>query len=144
MEEHNTNNRNIHLTFSYHTRILSFLDLQTSLKNKFDKKTFRKKRGANTLLQAKSHHPPSLIRGIPVGPFLRIRRNCSTMDNFYSESQKMYTRFRERGYSHQCIRKARKRAFSCDRLELLQTTQVQNLGMIQTNSPARMITRCGS
>lgn len=106
LEELNCKDRNIHLTFSFHANTLPFMDLQVSLnKSRLETKTFRKETVASTLLQAGSHHLPSLIKGIPVGQFLRIRQNCSMVENFHVESKEMYGRFRERGYSHQCIQK---------------------------------------
>lgn len=39
--------------------------------------TSRKETAANTLLRADSHHPIWLKDGIPVGQFLRIKRNCT-------------------------------------------------------------------
>lgn len=78
ISELNANDRNIKLTFTSDFQTLSFLDLSISIVNcRLVTKTFRKQTTANTLLLASSHHPPSLIRGIPIVQFLRIRRNCS-------------------------------------------------------------------
>lgn len=74
IDELNQNNRNIKLTFSYHLEKLSFLDLTIQIKeNTIATKTFRKETADNTLLLATSHHPGSLMRGIPVGQFLRTK-----------------------------------------------------------------------
>lgn len=79
----------------------------------------RKSTAANTLLSATSDHPKSLIRGIPIGQFLRTRRNCSNKQDFMSAARDLYGRFRERGYSHSCIREAKRRAIQTDRQKLL-------------------------
>lgn len=81
IDELNQNNRNIKLAFSYHSETLSFLDLTIELKdNIVATKTFCGETAANTLLLATSHHPRSLIRGIPVGQFLRTKQNCTHQD----------------------------------------------------------------
>lgn len=78
LDELNQNSRNIRLTFVADTQEISFLDLLIHLeKGNPSTQTFRKSMEANTLLQADSHYPKSLIRGIPVGQFQRIRHRCS-------------------------------------------------------------------
>lgn len=77
MEELNSNNRNLRLTYTYHHETLPFLDLTIGVQGGLIvTKTYHKQTAANTLLEATSHHPCSLIQGIPVGQFLRIKRNC--------------------------------------------------------------------
>lgn len=79
---------------------ISFLYLTIRLEEgKLVTKTFLKKTAAKTLLYVGSHHPKSLIYGIPVGQFLRIRRNCSKDDDYRHEVDDLYKRFTERGYS---------------------------------------------
>lgn len=120
MDELSHNSWNIRLTFTVDPTEIPFLDLSIRLeKGKLLTKTYRKTTAANTLLVADSHHPKSLIRGIPVGQFLRIRRNCSTEDDFRRESDSLYNHFRERGYSHCTLRWARKIAASKNRTDLL-------------------------
>lgn len=94
IEELNKNDRNIWLTYSFHSEIISFLDLTIYVKdNKIFAKTFRKETAANTLLLATSHHPKSLFQGIPVGQFLITKRNCSNEDDFKAEVQQLIGRF---------------------------------------------------
>ncbi|OCT87222.1 hypothetical protein XELAEV_18020920mg [Xenopus laevis] len=57
--------------------------------------------------------------GIPVGRYLRVRRLCSTTDEFKVEAKKLYWRFKERGYSHNSLKKAYNRALGTDRNTLL-------------------------
>lgn len=106
-------------------------------------KTFRKPTAANTLLQASSDHPKSLIKAIPVGQFLRARRNCSDPDDFIAESKDLYNRFRERGYSHSCIREARRRATRTDRLTLL-AKKKKDPKLLDSQGPPRIITKFGA
>lgn len=144
IDELNTNDRNIKLTFSFHSQTLPFLDPTIGVENgRITTKTYRKQRAANTLLQATSHHPRSFIQGIPVGQFLRIKLNCSQEHDFGVEARELYSRFRERGYSHHCIRKAKKKVMQVDRQVLLD----KNLGpkfLSQSQAPIRIITKCGT
>lgn len=120
MDELNQNTRNICLTFVVDPREISFLDLFIRLEGgKLGTQTFRKKMAANKLLYTSSHHPRPLVRGILVGQFLRIRRNCSMDDDFRREADDLFTRFRERGYSHRTLRRARKIAMERTRMDLL-------------------------
>lgn len=72
MDELGQNTQNIHFTYVIDPHEISFLDLSIRL----EKGKLLTKTAANTLLSADSHHPRPLIQGIPVGQFLRIRRNC--------------------------------------------------------------------
>ncbi|OCT56601.1 hypothetical protein XELAEV_18004634mg [Xenopus laevis] len=68
----------------------------------------------NNLLHAESQHPTNTISWIPVGQYLRLRRICSTQ-----QARKLYTRFKERGYTHNSLKKDYKRALDTDRQDLL-------------------------
>lgn len=124
MRELNRNKRNVCLTYNYHQTQIPFLDLNISIKDgSLVTSTFRKETAANTLLYATSHHPDSLVQGIPICQFLRIRRNCTELEQFKKEVD---TRFRERGYSpHRTLRRAKKRAYEAERNQLLQTSDTQ-------------------
>lgn len=133
------------MTFSSDSVSLPFLDLTIQIKNgQISTKTFRKDTAANTLLLATSHHPRSLIHGIPVGQFLRTRRNCSEDNEFLQESRELYKRFRERGYSHGCIRKAKKRAYLTERTSLLSKNKPAQQLDRTTHPPIRIITKFGA
>lgn len=118
----NANDRNIKITFTWDFERISFLDLSISFHiGKLETRTFRKETAANTLLLASSHHPPSLIQGIPIGQFLRIRRNCSADADYQPKMKELHQRFRNRGYTHRTIRHARKRARASKRDDLIST-----------------------
>ncbi|XP_069610646.1 isocitrate dehydrogenase [NAD] subunit gamma, mitochondrial-like [Ranitomeya imitator] len=46
-------------------------------------------------------HPQHLKKGIPKGQFYRIKRNCSTQEDFRVHSQDLTHRFKDRGYPKQ-------------------------------------------
>lgn len=84
--------------------------------------TFRKETSAYTLLQADSHHPRWLKDGIPVGQFLCVKRNSTKMDEYRRESKELHRRFRERGYTHGQLRKAKRKVAVQDKDYLLKIT----------------------
>ncbi|XP_056406904.1 uncharacterized protein LOC130298045 [Hyla sarda] len=75
---------------------------------------YRKPTATNTYLHATSAHPKHMKDAVPVGQYLRIRRICST-DTMFEEQ----ARFKERGYSQRCLKKAYRRARETPR-QLLQ------------------------
>ncbi|OCT72143.1 hypothetical protein XELAEV_18035109mg [Xenopus laevis] len=80
---------------------------------------YRKPCSGNTLLHAQSWHPRSQIAGIPIGQFLRLHRNCSTLGEFKIKADEMRDRFQERGYNSKSIQRAYTRAETTDRVTLL-------------------------
>lgn len=134
MGELGNNTRNLRLTFVVDPHEILFLDLSIKLVNiRLTTKTFRKETAANTLLQADSHHPRSLIQG--------IQRNCSTEEDYRNESEQLYRRFRERGYSHPALKRAKKIAGQKSTVNLLQPCEKTQK---QTDALMRLITPYGT
>lgn len=77
------------------------------------------KTSTNGFLQWQSHHPSPLKRGIPVGQYLRARRNCSDEATFEMECKELNQRFVDRGYPKRHLRRAYWRAKNTKREELL-------------------------
>ncbi|OCT65353.1 hypothetical protein XELAEV_18041592mg [Xenopus laevis] len=98
---------------------VNFLDIHIyqDKENNLQTSVYRKNTATNNLLHANSQHPSYLIKGIPTGQYLRVRRLCSTLGNFKIEVKKLYDRFKQRGYSHNCLKRAYKRALESDRNE---------------------------
>lgn len=67
------------------------------------------------MLIANSAHPKPLIRTIPYGQYLWLRRNCSSDSEFRRESELL----RERGYSHRLLKQAFNKVANRNRQELL-------------------------
>lgn len=78
-----------------------------------------------------------LKKEIPIGQFLRTPRNCSRQQDFEAEARDLYGRFRDRGYSHSCIREAKKKALQIDRKSLLNRKDPKPLN--DTHEPLRII-----
>lgn len=98
---------NIFLTATISDKAVDFLDLSLCLQdNRIITHLHRKKTATNSLLHYSSHHPKHLKRGIPVGQFLRVRRNCSDFGDFPSNSKDLTRRFADRGYPKRIISEA--------------------------------------
>ncbi|XP_077145895.1 uncharacterized protein LOC143807824 [Ranitomeya variabilis] len=119
----NQNQFNINLTYKY-GRTVDFLDLKikTLEDGKIVTDVFRKSTATNTLLHASSAHHRSTINGIPTGQFLRIKRICTTMEDYEKQSSDLARRFHDRGYSNRQIKKGLKKANKTPREELLYGT----------------------
>ncbi|OCT92649.1 hypothetical protein XELAEV_18015707mg [Xenopus laevis] len=98
----NQNELNLKFTSEYRPKTIEFLDVKLIVVDEGIQTTiFRKPCSGNTLLHATSCHPKNLVGGIPVGQFLRLRRNCSTDRTFQEQAEDMKERFLDRGYSKQ-------------------------------------------
>ncbi|XP_077112938.1 uncharacterized protein LOC143768136 [Ranitomeya variabilis] len=69
-----------------------------------------------------SSHPPSIIRGIPIGQYLRAKRICSNEENFNKQAIDLTGRFLDRGYSKRAIKRGYQRAAKASRDQLLYRT----------------------
>lgn len=97
---------------------------------------FRKPTAGNTILHSSSFHPYPLIRSIPYGQYLRLRRNCSKISDFQIEANKLRDRLIARGYSKKILKKAYKKAIQPTRHTLLFNTKQKN-----SNQPTKFIMR---
>ncbi|CAJ0933024.1 unnamed protein product [Ranitomeya imitator] len=84
---------------------------------------YRKTTAVNSFLHASSSHPPAMIRAIPIGQFLRLRRICSTDEDFEKQAMDLKLRFVERGYSRRSIKKAYNRAKNTTRHQALYSSK---------------------
>ncbi len=88
--------------------------------SRLDSTIYQKLLSRNTLLRADSHHPQQLIKNIPVGQFLSLKRNCSTDEEFEVKAAEKCERFQNRGYKENDTRAAYQRAMHTDEVRLLQ------------------------
>ncbi len=73
----------------------------------------------NTLLLATNCHPSSLKRSLPISQFYRLRRVCSSTDDFIEKSAEMKSKFTQRGYLSNCVEKAFQLTLNKPRSDLL-------------------------
>ena len=59
---------------------------------------YRKQTDRQNYLNAHSEHPKSLIDSIPYSQALRIKRSCSSQQEFLNHTGKMIKQFQKRGY----------------------------------------------
>ncbi|XP_077137157.1 uncharacterized protein LOC143796700 [Ranitomeya variabilis] len=90
---------------------VTFLDPQVMARDgSLYTKLFRKPTATNSLLDYRSFHPAHTRNGVPMGQFLRIRRNCTSDEDFRQEALQLTNRFRQRHYPRRCISTAFQRA----------------------------------
>lgn len=117
----NHNTMNLFFTMSYDHQQINFLDV-TIYKDKNGQvasKLYRKETAGNTLLHADSFHPEPLKKSIPFSQFLRLKRNCTTMETFQCEADKLSKRLLIRGYTKSSLKKAFNRVKNQDRHTLI-------------------------
>ncbi|CAJ0965918.1 unnamed protein product [Ranitomeya imitator] len=107
----NRNSHNIVLTHFLFPSTVTFLDLQVmATDGVLTTKLFRKPTATNSLLDYRSFHPVHTKNGVPVGQFLRIRRNCTSDLDFHQEAHILTNRFKQRHYPRRSIATAFQRA----------------------------------
>ena len=117
----NSTTNYLSFTMEHDTNKIDFLDL-TIFKGedgKLETTIYRKPLSRNTLLKADSNHSKRLISNIPIGQFLRLRRNCSSTLDFSKKAADLTKRFTERGYAKADLDSAYNRALNTDREALL-------------------------
>ncbi|OCT86644.1 hypothetical protein XELAEV_18020328mg [Xenopus laevis] len=117
----NVNKINLKVTAEIDKNTVNFLDkcIFRGADNNIQTSLYRKKTATNNLLHASNQHPQNTIKGIPTGQYLRVRRLCSTLDDFKAEAKKLYLRFKQRGNSHNSLKKAYNKALAAHRNTLL-------------------------
>ncbi|OCT96688.1 hypothetical protein XELAEV_18008899mg [Xenopus laevis] len=117
----NVNTYNLTFTVNHDRERLEFLDIELRKDQQGFLTTtlFRKQTASNSFLHAKSMHPPRCIEGIPKGQYLRLRRICSSEEEYKREAYKLYQRFKTRGYKTRCLRRAYQGALATNREDLL-------------------------
>ncbi|XP_069464765.1 uncharacterized protein [Ambystoma mexicanum] len=114
-----------------HTRI-NFLDLTIGHnQGRLTCNTFRKPTDHNTLLHFQSDHPKHIKENLPYGQFLRLRRNCTDLHDFYHDAELLSNRLIERGYPRKLVSRSLKRArFTCRDSLLTPKTRVESQDQI--------------
>ena len=106
---------------------LVFLDLNLSVSQGMIKTdTHFKPTARNSLLNYKSFHPKHLRDNLPFGQFLRLRRNCSNIEDYKTQADFLSKRLIERDYPTQIVQKAKKRARNNNRESLLEPKHGQD------------------
>ena len=102
---------------------VNFLDVQVKLvENSLVTNLYSKPTDAHLYLNANSSHPSHVIRNIPKGQFIRVRRICSRDESFDFNAKLMMKFFVSRGYKERYLQKVVKEVRSMSRENLLKST----------------------
>lgn len=96
-----------------------FLDMWIVKDNTLFTTLYRKETDKNTLLLASSFHPTPLKRGLPKSQFFRLRRVCTSTEDYIQKADDITARFIQRGYPAEWIKKAYDMALKKPRADLL-------------------------
>ena len=94
-----------HPSIKFDCKQIEFLDTLVYIdqQNKLQTTLFRKSSDRQNFLNAKSEHPYSLKKSIPYSQALRIRRICSTFQEYHSHSRKLIEQFVKKGYKKDIV-----------------------------------------
>ena len=112
----------IKFDFDFSNKEINFLDtvVYKTQSGKLETKLYRKESDRQAYLHRKSEHPESLKRSIPFPQALRLRRICSTNNEFHDSCDKLRNKLIERGYKQQEINEGIERTKTLDRKKLLE------------------------
>ena len=112
----------IKFDFNFSNKEINFSDtvVYKTQSGKLETKLYRKESDRQAYLHRKSEHPESLKRSIPFSQALRLRRICSTNNEFQDSCDKLRNKLIERGYKQQEINEGIERTKTLDRKKLLE------------------------
>ena len=118
----NARHTNIKFTCSHSETSVTFLDTTVLLKDDhLETELFIKPTSSLSYLHRNSSHPPHVFTSLPFGEFLRVKRNCSTLESFDHFSEIILEAFIHHGYDRASLDRARQQARIKDRSSLLET-----------------------
>ena len=110
----------INFTFSYPKQEVIFLDTKISFQhNVLVSQLYSKPTSAHQYLQRNSFHPPSLLKSIPKSQFIRIRRICTHLSDYWLHATKFLEHFFTRGSNRVKLQQQARSVASLDRESLL-------------------------
>ncbi|KAL2095452.1 hypothetical protein ACEWY4_010171 [Coilia grayii] len=136
----NTRLDSIKFSLEFNIDTIPFLDVQVNRSgSKLETSVYRKATDRNSLLMHSSYHPPSMKKSLPYSQFLRVRRICSTDNEFENQAKVVYDRFINKGYDtdnlNTCLLKARE-STRCTLLEKqVHKSDEQRIALVNTFSP---------
>ena len=99
---------------------VNFLDVTVSIKgNKLQTSLYSKPTDSHLYLNSKSSHPDHVIKNMPKGQLIRIRRICSEENDFDFHAKNLKTYFVSRGYNSKNLEKTIKEVKKLKREDLL-------------------------
>ena len=100
---------------------VNFLDVTVSIKdNKLVTSLYTKPTDSHLYLNSKSCHPDHVIKNMPKGQFIRIKRICSEDKDFDHHARQMKAQFMARGYNKSNLEKTIREVQQLKRGDLLE------------------------
>ena len=110
----------INFTFSYSKQEVIFLDTKVSFQhNVLVSQLYSKPTSAHKYLQRNSFHPPSLLKSILKSQFIRIRRTCTHLSDYWLHASRFLDHFSARGFNRVKLQQQARSVASLDRESLL-------------------------
>ena len=100
-------NSKIKFEVNQSTEFVNFLDVTVRLiGTTLETTLYSKPTDAHMYLNTSSNHPKHVIKNIPKGQFIRIRRICSNLDKYKRNSAKLNEFLVKRGYNQKSLKSA--------------------------------------
>ena len=111
----------IRFTYSYSQKSVNFLDTTILLDSNGNLSTtlYSKPTAAHNYLHNRSYHYPKAIRSIPKSQFIRIRRICTSLQDYWTNANQFVTFFANRGYNQARLSQCAKEVAAYNRQDLL-------------------------
>ena len=117
----NSQHSSIKFTMEKSPEKVIFLDTWVKIgeNNKLEVELYSKPTDTHNYLHFSSYHQSHTKRAGPFGQFLRVRRNCTKVEDYDKHSSTMKKHYLERGYPSKHVEAARKIALDKNRKDLL-------------------------
>ena len=121
LDELNTKHTSIKFEFKYSRQQIEFLVtlLYIDNYNKLQTTQYKKPTDRQNYLHSKSEHPYSLKKSIAYSQVLRIKRICSTRNEFEKHSSNLLQQLKKKGYHHDTLKEQIEKAREQERTLLL-------------------------
>jgi len=128
----NTKHRTIKFDYEINENKIAFLDtiVYKDSDNNLQTTLYKKPTDRRIYLHNKSEHPYSLKKSIPYSQALRIKRICSTKEEFSKECNTLKEKLLERGYDQNLIENQINKVDAFDRNQLLTKKKKATLNRI--------------
>ena len=104
---------------------VNFLDVTVKLSDgEIKTSVYSKPTDAHLYLNSRSCHPNHVVKNIPKGQFIRVRRICSDIADFDSYATTMKSHFMSRGYDEKRLNRTIETVIKMDRLDLLKEQEL--------------------
>ena len=127
LDELNTKHTSIKFEFKYSRQQIEFLDTLAYIdnNNKLQATLCKKPTDRQNYLHSKSEHPYSLKKSIAYSQALRIKRICSTKNEFEKHSSNLLQQLKKKGYHHHTLKEQIEKARVQERTLLLNKSPEQ-------------------